>query len=84
MDWWCLWGLRGTFSSSFMVLENTFCAPVYVIWYRIAVLCSPVDLSPKRSGIDTICGSGLIGFVILITFTFSGIFIVIAGSYTDL
>ena len=52
-----------------MVLENNVCAPVYVIRYWIDVLCSPMDLSPKRSGIDTIYGSGIIGFVILIAFT---------------
>ena len=65
MDWWCLWRLGGTFSSSFMVLANNFCAPVYVIRYWIDALCSPMDLSSKRSRIDTIYGSGLIGFVIL-------------------
>jgi hypothetical protein len=40
-----------------MVLANNFCANVYVIWYWIDALCSPMDLSPKRSRIDTICGS---------------------------
>jgi hypothetical protein len=69
MDWWSLWRFRGTFSSSLMVLANNFCAPVYVIRYWIDVLCSPMDLSPKRSGIDAIYGSGLIGFAILIAFT---------------
>jgi hypothetical protein len=47
-----------------MVLANNFCAPVYVIRDWIDDLCSPMDLSPKRSRIDTIYGSGLVGFVI--------------------
>jgi hypothetical protein len=84
MDWWCLWRFRGTFSSSFMVLANNFCAPVYVIRYWIDALCSPMDLSSKGIRIDTIYGSGLIGFVILMAFTFFGILIVIAVNHSDL
>jgi hypothetical protein len=43
-----------------MVLANNFCAPVYVIRYWIDALCSPMDLSSKRSSIDTIYGSGTV------------------------
>ena len=53
-----------------MVLANNFCAPVYVIRYWIDDLCSPMDLSSKGSRIDTIYGSGLIGFVIFGKFVF--------------
>jgi hypothetical protein len=66
-----------------MVLANTFCAPVYVIRYWIDVLCSPMDISPKRSRLDNIYGSGLIGVVVLMGFTFFGILIVIAGNHSD-
>jgi hypothetical protein len=37
-----------------MVLANIFRATVYVIWDWIDALCSPVDLSPKRSRIDAV------------------------------
>jgi hypothetical protein len=66
------------------VLANNFCAPVYVIRYWIDALCSPMDLSSKRSRIDTIYGSGLIGFVILMAFAFVGIQIVLAVNHCDL
>jgi hypothetical protein len=54
MDWWCLWRFRRALSGSFMVLANIFRAPVYVIWDWIDALCSPVELSPKRSRIDAV------------------------------
>ena len=68
-----------------MVLAIIFCTPVYVIRYWIDVLCSPMDLSSKRSSrIDTIYSSGLIGFVILMAFTFMDIVVLIAVNYSDL
>jgi hypothetical protein len=79
-----LWRFRRALTGSFMVLANNFCALVYVIWYWIDALCSSMDLSPKRSRIDTIYGSALTGFVILMAFTFFGILIVIAWNHSDL
>jgi hypothetical protein len=37
-----------------MVLANNFRAPVHVIRDWIDALCSPMDLSPKRSRIDDV------------------------------
>ena len=42
-----------------------------------------MDLSPKGSRLDNIYGSGFIGVVILMAFTFFGILIVIAAHHSD-